>query len=130
MLASASEDELADAGLSELASIRAGYQWSGMLPSPDSFSKYDERTRERICRWNDSFTIDESRRQDRLVECEIRQQRAGAWMSFALFALFALLAFVAFLANGSAHAFWFLTVPGLTIVREFLQPVFSKSSRK
>lgn len=100
-----------------------------MLPEPASFAKYDRETRERICRWNDAFTVDESARQDRLVDAEIRQQDRGAWMTFALLLVFALASAASFVATGKAEAFLLLSVPALGIVGNLFQPLFSKSSR-
>lgn len=74
LLVEASESELVDAGLEKIVAASYSRQWSGMLPIPDEYNKYDSDTRERICRWNDSFTTDESARQDRLVDNEIKQQ--------------------------------------------------------
>ncbi|MDO4539330.1 MAG: hypothetical protein Q4B54_14285, partial [Coriobacteriales bacterium] len=77
VLSAASDSELLDAGLTGLVAASYSYQWSGMLPAPDEFNKYDKQTRERICRWNDAFTTDESLRQDKLVANEIKQQETG-----------------------------------------------------
>lgn len=50
--------------------------YSGMLPIAEHYRLYDERTRERMCRWNDAFTVDESARQNKLVENEMGRGRA------------------------------------------------------
>lgn len=103
--------------------------YSGALPMPEQFYAYDAETRERICRWNDTTTIDESRRQDILVENEIKQQERGAKLTMVLMTTFALLAFIAFLTTRDPVSFSFLSVPCLTVIGNVLKPVFSKSSR-
>lgn len=128
-LVAASEDELRVAGLGAIIGAAYSYQWSGMLPSPDEFNKYDEETRERICRWNDSFTVEESARQDKLVESEIKQQEQGAAMTFVLMCFFGVASLIAFLATGNVASFGFLSVPVINILGNLFRPVFSKSSR-
>lgn len=113
-----------------LIAAAAEESYSGLLPRADIYNQYDDATRERMCRWNDSFTIDESRRQDRLVDNEIRQQNMGSWMTFALLVFFSILAFAAFMLTGSPHSFWFMTVPVANVIGRLFRPVFSRSSRK
>ncbi len=125
----ASESELKDAGLEAIVGASYSFQWSGMLPSPDEFNKYDEQTRERICRWNDAFTVDESARQDRLVDNEIKQQETGVAMTFVLVVAFGLAAFVSFLITRDIASFGFLSVPLLNFLGNLFKPVLSKSSR-
>lgn len=51
-------------------------QWAGMLPPPKSFNAYSPDAQRMILDWADRQTRavfdDESKRQDRLVEAEIR----------------------------------------------------------
>ena len=54
-------------------------EYSGMLPPPDIYEKYDAGTRERMCRWNDANTVDESKRQDKLVDNEVKQNERGVF---------------------------------------------------
>ncbi len=65
------QDEIAPPNGEELARaismlIHSGISesYSGMLPRPDDFNKYPADIQERMCRWNDAFTVDESNRQD------------------------------------------------------------------
>ncbi len=48
--------------------------YSGMLPRPSDFNKYPADVQERMCRWNDAFTVDESNRQNQLVKAEIESE--------------------------------------------------------
>lgn len=132
-LANATDKELMDAGVIgpglESVSVQGLMSYSGALPMPEQFNAYDAETRERICRWNDASTVDESRRQDLLVENEIRQQERGALLAAVLMALFAVLSFIAFLVTRDPASFSLLSVPCLTVVGNVLKPVFSKSSR-
>lgn len=82
-----------------------------------------------MCRWNDAFTIDESKRQDKLVEAEIDQARKGMWVSASLFAIALLLSFVSYFLTQSPWAFGFLTVPVASIIANLFDPIASRSSR-
>ena len=103
--------------------------YSGMLPKPDDFNKYPINVQERMCRWNDAFTIDESKRQDRLVDAEIEQARKGMWISCMLFALAMLFCLVCFLITGSQWSFGFLAVPVVSMIVNLFEPIASRSSR-
>ncbi len=103
--------------------------YSGMLPRPDDFNKYPADIQERMCRWNDAFTVDESNRQDRLVEAEIDQSRRGMWASTILFVVTLLMSFISFLVTSSPWSFGFLAVPVATIIANLFEPIASKSSR-
>ena len=87
ILDAASEDELESAGI-VLSSESQSVSFSGLLPHPDVHKLYDPETRERICRWNDAFTIDESKRQDRLVDNEIEQAKRGPILSMIMLTIF------------------------------------------
>ena len=90
--------------------------YSGMLPRPSDFNKYPADVQERMCRWNDAFTVDESNRQNQLVKAEIDQSRKGMWVSAGLFAVALLMSFISFLATSSPWSFGFLAVPVATII--------------
>ena len=105
------------------------YHYSGLLPAPQHYLEYDAETRERMCRWNDAFTIDESKRQDKLVDNEIKQQNRGAWMTFALLILFSVMSFIAFMVTKNAASFWMLSVPVANVIGNLIVPVLSRSSR-
>ena len=92
-------------------------------------NQYDPETRERICRWNDAFTIDESKRQDRLVDNEIEQARKGPVRSMIMLIVFSAFAFISFMITRDAASFWFLAVPVVSVIGNLIVPVFSKSSR-
>ena len=128
ILDAASEDELESAGII-LSSESKSVSFSGLLPHPDVHKLYDPETRERICRWNDAFTIDESKRQDRLVDNEIEQAKRGPILSMIMLTIFSLLAFVSFLVTRETASFWFLAVTVVSVIGNLIVPVFSKSSR-
>ncbi|MCI1902033.1 MAG: hypothetical protein LKI93_04810 [Bifidobacteriaceae bacterium] len=108
----------------------ASESYSGMLPRPEDFKKYPKEVQERMCRWNDAFTIDESRRQDSLVENEISQSHTSMWITSVLFLVTLVLSFIAFLVTSSPWSFGFLAVPVVSMIVNLAQPVFSKSSRE
>ena len=103
--------------------------YSGMLPRPSDFNKYPADVQERMCRWNDAFTVDESNRQNQLVKAEIDQSRKGMWVSAGLFAVALLMSFISFLATSSPWSFGFLAVPVATIIANLFEPISSRSSR-
>lgn len=79
--------------------------------------------------WNDATTIDESKRQDRLVDAEIDQAQTGRWIALALTA-FCFIASVVFFALGNEFAgIAFLAAPVLTAGSRFIANTFSQSSR-
>lgn len=55
------DEELVRA-ISMLVQSGISESYSGMLPRPSDFNKYPADVRERMCRWNDAFTVDESNR--------------------------------------------------------------------
>lgn len=125
--------EIANHDLTQMiaALMRMGVSesYSGMLPKPDDFNKYPVEVQERMCRWNDAFTTDESKRQDRLVDAEIKQARDGLLVSLVLFLVTIFCALVTFLATGSSWSFGFLTVPVVSMIVSLFEPVSSRSSR-
>lgn len=131
---SASEDDLRNAGL--IGTPMTVHQqmmqtalMSGPLPPADEFNRYSPEYQERMCRWNDAFTIDESRRQDMLVKEEIDQARTGRWLTTSLLVFFGAVSAGLFAYTGDSHSFWLLSVPVVSIVGNMIQPIFSKSSR-
>lgn len=86
-----------------------------MLPHPDIFYKFDEAHQERICRWNDSFTIDESRRQDRALDTAIRNANVASIASIAFNMLTTLGTIVAFVMTRDPYMLAGLALPGLSI---------------
>ena len=79
--------------------------------------------------WNDFGTVDESKRQDKLVDAEIEQAKSGRRIAVA-FTAFCLIAAVVFFALGNEVAgFAFLAAPPLTAGVKFLSNVWSQSSR-
>ena len=111
--------------------IAAGsVSYSGVLPRAEDFVQYPSEVQERMCRWNDAFTIDESQRQDRLVDNEIKQASKSMWITFVLFLVTMVLSFVSFIWTTSGWSFSFLAVPVMSMVSNMTKPVFSRSSRE
>lgn len=115
--------------IATLMQLGVSESYSGMLPKPDDFNEYPAEVQERMCRWNDAFTTDESNRQDRLVDAEIAQARKGMWISGALFMIAMLFALVAFLVTESQWSFGFLAVPVVSMIVNLFEPIASRSSR-
>ena len=66
--------------------------------------------------WNDAKIIEESKRQDRIVDAGIKEARRENTFSFVLNAGFALISLIAFLVTKDPASFGFLAVPGVSIV--------------
>ena len=96
--------------------------YSGMLPPPEIFYRFDEADRERICRWNDASTIDESARQDRLADAQVRLAERGIWLSAGLTLLFAVLSSVIFVMTLRVESFLLLSVPVTSVLTALLKP--------
>ena len=122
------DEELVRA-ISMLVQSGISESYSGMLPRPSDFNKYPADIQERMCRWNDAFTVDESNRQNQLVKAEIDQSRKGMWVSAGLFAVALLMSFISFLVTSSSWSFGFLAVPVATIIANLFEPIASRSSR-
>lgn len=80
-------------------------------------------------KWNDAWTIDESKRQDRLVEAEIRESKWSPWRSFVV----VVLAMGAALYCGSLElnelGIAFIAAPVAVYATSQITRVFSASSR-
>lgn len=113
-----------------LAGINVSEAYSGMLPRPKDFNQYSKDIQEKMCQWNDAFTVDESRRQDKLVDAEIWQSRKSMWLSVGLFFLTIVLAFVAFIVTENPWSFSLLSVPIVSTLANMFIPVGSQSSRE
>lgn len=51
--------------------------YTGLLPHPEHWDKFDPDVQERILRMSESFTTDESVRRDKLVDANIEESRKG-----------------------------------------------------
>lgn len=114
--------------ISTLVELGVGESWSGMLPKPQYFKEYPKEVQERMCRWNDADTVDESKRQDALVEGELKQANRGQLISAGIFLVALLLSCACFLVTRSPWSFGFLALPVVTVIGNMLEPVFSRSS--
>lgn len=107
--------------------------WSGLLPDPDSFLKYPESVQESIVSWTNAQILDESKRQDKLVEATIKQIPRESTLSFVLNAGFAIISLIAFLVTKDPASFGFLAVPGISVVFngvKFIRAEKSKSQEE
>ncbi len=117
-----------EAAIREIASIST--EWVGPLPTPGSLGQYDRNVQEKIVEWADRKVAavydDESRRQDKLVEAEIRQGRNGQIASTAIMILALLLAaIVGIVTSNAVMSGAFLVLPFATIIGNLFKPVAS-----
>lgn len=113
-----------------LTALRLSRSWAGLLPDPDSFARYKPDVQERMMCWNDSFTIDESRRQDKLVDAQVELAKKTSWRSTVIVLVCLVLAALAvFWKNNVWAAGVFLGTPILLYAASVVQEVRSKSSQ-
>lgn len=110
----------------QLRQATASISYSGMLPLPEIYKQYDKQTQERMCKWNDAYTSDESARQNKLVEHEIKQKTRGAIFSFVLALVFVGATLYAFIKTQSPYSFLFLSAPVINVIGSFTKPPHSK----
>ncbi|MBQ9043814.1 MAG: hypothetical protein IJ111_13495 [Eggerthellaceae bacterium] len=113
ILDTATDEELERAGLYRDNNQIVSY--SGQLPPPGIFYSFSPEHQERMCRWVDSFTVEESRRQNRAVDAAIRNANRAQIYNFVFNAVVVVLTFVAFLVTGEAAAFLGFALPGVSI---------------
>ena len=67
-------------------------------------------------RWNDAWTVDESRRQDRMVDVEVTTALRGQGWAIFLFLLMVVGAFVLFMAGNNVGGGVLIGVPAVTFL--------------
>lgn len=129
LIKNASDEDLIEAGIiskSETEMMSVAY--SGMLPHPSIYKMYDDETRERMCRWNDAYTIDESKRQDKLVDSEIKVRNRAQWISTLLMvAAFACAVVTYVIYQNTVLSCAFIAVPFITVLANGIQSVRPKN---
>ncbi|MFU0538259.1 hypothetical protein ACMZ79_01005 [Gardnerella vaginalis] len=103
-------------------------EWSGILPDPQSFNLYPENVQERMLNQADAFTVDESKRQDKLVKAEIETSKRNTWISAALFVLCLLSGLTAFLITNNQWSWTPLALPAISFLKDLIAPIKSHSS--
>ena len=103
-------------------------EWSGILPDPQSFNLYPENVQERMLNQADAFTVDESKRQDKLVKAEIETSKRNTWISAALFVLCLLSGLTAFLITNNQWSWTPLALPAISLLEDLIAPIKSHSS--
>lgn len=96
--------------------------YSGLLPHPKHWDKFDSETRERILRMSEAYTTDESQRRDRMVDAEIGEAPRGRRNAMTI--MYISLVFAAgsvFIVENTVAAGIFLAVPLASVVRDFIQ---------
>lgn len=125
LIKNASDEDLIEAGIissSETEMMSVAY--SGMLPHPSIYEMYDSETRERMCRWNDAFTIDESKRQDKLADFEIKVRSRAQWISALLMvAAFGCAVVTYALYQSTVLSCAFIAVPFITVLANGVQSI-------
>jgi len=102
--------------------IARAESYSGLLPHPEHWIKFDVSTRERILRMSEAFTTDESARRERLADAEIIETPKGrrAAVGIMVLCLVAAAASV-FVVNNTIAAGVFLAVPVASIIRDLIR---------
>ena len=100
------------------------------MPHPKSFNAYNAEAQRMILDCADSQTSavfdDESKRQDKLVEAEIRQGLVGQMLSaFVILASITASAVAGIMTGNAAMSGAFLILPFTTIIGQLFRPVLS-----
>ena len=69
-----------------------------------------------MCRWVDSFTVDESARQDKALDDAIKNSNRSQLFNFIFNGTIVVLTFVAFLVTGDPTAFLGFLLPGISVI--------------
>ena len=101
-----------------------------MLPHPKSFNAYNAEAQRMILDCADRQTRavfdDESKRQDKLVEAEIRQGLVGQMLSaFVILASITASAVAGIMTGNAVMSGAFLVLPFTTIIGQLFRPVLS-----
>lgn len=108
---------------------------SGIIPLAEDLNQYSPQVQAKIVEWADAQikanVIDESARQDRLVNGELYQAKSGQILStIILLSLIVAAVVTVIITNNVWTATPFLAVQFFTILANLCKPVRSKSSRK
>ena len=77
-----------------------------------------------MCRWNDAYTIDESKRQDKLADFEIKARSRAQWISALLMvAAFACAVVTYALYHNTVLSCAFIAVPFITVLANGVQSI-------
>lgn len=99
-----------------LSEVGITSSWSGLLPHPEQFSKYEKEVQRKMLDWNDAMILDESKRQDKIVDAEIKQSRLSSFLNFIFNTIVIVAVFVAFVITENPNVFWAFTVQGASLV--------------
>lgn len=124
------EEELEKRAVAALRQLSVTEQWAGMLPHPKSFNAYNAEAQRMILDCADRQTRavfdDESKRQDKLVEAEIRQGLVGQVLSACvILASIAASVAVGIKTGNAVMSGAFLVLPFTTIIGQLFRPVLS-----
>jgi hypothetical protein len=102
--------------------IARSESYSGLLPHPEHWLKFDVSTRERILRMAEAFTTDESARRDRLADAEIVETPKGRRAAVLIMVLCLVAAAASVLVvHNTVAAGVFLAVPVASIIRDLIR---------
>lgn len=105
--------------------------WSAPLPEAKDFYRYEPADRERMMRWNDAGTSDESARQDKLVDAAIAESKAGPRRAIIVVCVcLALAALAGFWKENVGLAALFLSPPVIMFAQSLIASVKGSSSEK
>lgn len=103
---------------------------SGPIPNSAEFNAYPSYVQNKIIEWHDceikAFCSEESERQNRLVDAEIRTQTRNQWLSFIVDLVLILTPIVAFCITNNPKVFWAYTILGASIIGNVIININSK----
>ena len=106
---------------------------SGPIPDADMYLKYPLEVQKKIIEWQDrqikAMFDDESIRQNKLVDGEIKPGNVGQWLSFAINSFIVVGALIAFVMTGNANVFWSYTILGASVVGNVVVHINDKNHK-
>lgn len=107
---------------------------SGPIPDAEELDKYSPEVQAKIIEWHDrevkAVFDDESKRQDKLANAEVRQGDVGQWLSFVLDILLIVGPLVAFYFIRDPSVFWAYTILGANVIGNVVINIGSKKTKR
>lgn len=122
------QEKIIQAAVQAVIALERSESYSGLLPHPEHWDKFDPETRERILRMSEAYTTDESARRDRIVDAEISEAPKGRRNALLIMLVSLVCAAISvFVFSNNVAAGIFLAVPLVAVVRDFIQGRRSQS---
>lgn len=113
-----------------LQKIGVSSSWSGLLPRPEDFAKYDKEVQDKMIAWNDRTIFGQTDQQDKLVDAEIKQGYLSQTFTFIINASIVVGVLIAFAITENPNVFWAFTLPGASVIGNVAITIRGKAEDK